>query len=117
ILASNPTTPEKPFLGIKEIRNEYKIKEKYNAGWFKLAYVLVEWFAGFWKWLFLLSVGIGMFNLLPLPIVDGGRMAQVALKSIKGEEKGEKRYKQLSAFFLLILLLNLVGPFIIKLLW
>src|SRR3989338_4804233 len=117
ILAVNPTTPDKPFLGIKEIRNEYKIKEKYNAGWFKAAYVLIDWFAGFWKWLFLLSIGICIFNLLPLPIVDGGRMAQVALKSVKGEEKGEKRYRQLSAFFLLILLLNLIGPFVIKLLW
>jgi len=62
--------------------------------------------------LFLLSLGIGLFNLLPLPIVDGGRMLQVSLHKLKGKEKGEKRYRQITIFFLFVLVLNLVYPWI-----
>lgn len=110
ILAPNPDYPDKPFLGIKNIRNEFKVKEEYGQGFSKLLYYLTSWFSGFFRWLFLLSLGIGLFNLLPLPIVDGGRMLQVYLYQKKGREKGEKRYRQIALFFLLVLLLNLFYP-------
>lgn len=112
VLASSPDNLGKGFLGIKEIRNEDKTKENYNAGWGKIAYTITNWLTGFLRWLFLLSLGIGLFNLLPLPIVDGGRMVQVYLHKKKGKEKGEKRYKQIGLFFLLVLLLNLIYPWL-----
>ena len=68
----------------------------------------------FLRWLYLLSLSIGLFNLLPLPTVDGGRMAQVFLHKLHGSEKGEKRYKQISLFFLLLILLNLLYPLLVK---
>lgn len=109
-LAANPDDPGKSFMGIKEIRNEFEIKEEYSQGTWKAAYYSLNWLTGFLRWLFLLSLGIGLFNLLPLPIVDGGRMMQVTLHRIKGKQKGEKRYRQISMFFLLVLLLNLLYP-------
>jgi membrane-associated protease RseP (regulator of RpoE activity) len=112
ILAQNPDSPGKPFLGIKNIRNEFKIKEKYTQGSWEFFYDLMAWISGFLKWLFILSLGIGLFNLLPLPIVDGGRMLQVFLHTSKGRKKGEKYYRQISMFFLLVLLLNLFYPVI-----
>ncbi len=115
ILAESPDNPKKGFLGIKDIHNEFTIKDQYEKGLWKVIYLLLNWFSGFFRWLFLLSLGIGLFNLLPLPIVDGGRMAQVFLQKLKGPEEGERRYKQISLFFLLILLLNLIFPIIIKL--
>lgn len=115
-LAENPDNPKKSFLGIKDIRNEFDIKEGYESGAGKALYVVVDWLAGFLRWLFLLSIGIGLFNLLPLPIVDGGRMAQVFLHKLKGPEKGERLYHQVSLFFLLVLLLNLFYPLLVKLL-
>jgi len=115
ILAANPDDISKPFLGIKEIRNEFELKDVYSAGIWKVLYNIINWIIGFLKWLFLLSLGIGLFNLLPLPIVDGGRMVQVYLHKSKGKEKGEKRYRQISLFFLLVLLLNLFYPLLIKL--
>ena len=78
-------------------------------------YYSLDWLTGFLRWLFLLSLGIGLFNLLPLPIVDGGRMAQVFLHKLKGAEKGEKYYHKISLFFLLVLLLNLFYPWLVKL--
>lgn len=114
-LAQNPDNLKKPFLGVLDIQNEFDVKESYVSGAGKVAYVLVDWLTGFLRWLFLLSLGIGLFNLLPLPIVDGGRMAQVFLHKLKGPERGEKLYHKVSLFFLLVLLLNLFYPMLSKL--
>jgi membrane-associated protease RseP (regulator of RpoE activity) len=115
VLAENPENARRSFLGIKSITNEIEVKERFQGGVLGGVYYSVNWVAGFLRWLFLLSLGIGLFNLLPLPIVDGGRMAQVFLHKLKGGEKGEKRYRQISLFFLLVLLLNLFFPLLIKL--
>ncbi len=115
LLAANPDDPKKPFLGISNIKNEFEIKPAFEAGAGNIAYIAVNWLNGFLRWLFLLSLGIGLFNLLPLPIVDGGRMAQVFLHKLKGQLTGEKRYRQVAVFFLLLLLLNLFWPLLAKL--
>ena len=114
-LAKNPDNEKKPFLGVLNIQNEFDVKENYQAGAGKVLYTVLYWLTGFLRWLFLLSIGIGLFNLLPLPIVDGGRMAQVFLHKLKGPEKGEKLYHKVSLFFLLVLLLNLFYPMLVKL--
>ncbi len=114
-LAVSPDNPKKPFLGIQDIKNEVEVKEKYDSGVWKWIYFVVDWITGLLRWLFLLSLGIGLFNLLPLPIVDGGRMAQVFLHKLKGPETGERRYRQISMLFLVILLLNLFFPLLVKL--
>ncbi len=115
ILTESPDNPKKSFLGIKDIHNKVEIKDQFESRWWNIIYVVLTWSSGFFRWLFLLSLGIGLFNLLPLPIVDGGRMAQVFLHKLKGPEEGERRYRQVSAFFLLVLVLNLIFPFLIKL--
>ena len=114
-LGNNPDNPERALLGISSIRNEFEIKEKYQQGFWKSIYYILDVIGGFLRWLFLLSLGIGLFNLLPLPIVDGGRMMQVFLHKLRGETKGEKSYRMISLFFLLILLLNLFYPWLAKL--
>jgi len=115
VLAKNPDRPQRPFLGIKEISNEFLVKEQYRSGFNSLLYAVVSRLTSFLRWLFLLSFGIGLFNLLPLPIVDGGRMAQVFLHQLKGLERGEQRYRQVSLFFLALLLVNLLLPLLGKL--
>ena len=113
-LAANPDNAKKPFLGVLNIQNEFEVKENYGSGAGKVLYTVLSWFTGFLRWLFLLSMGIGLFNLLPLPIVDGGRMAQVFLHKLKGPERGERLYHKVSLFFLLVLLLNLFYPLLAK---
>ncbi len=41
-------------------------------------------------WLGLLSLNIGIFNLLPLPILDGGRIVIVLLEKLIGKKLSEK---------------------------
>ena len=111
-LADSPDNPGKSFLGIQEIHNEFEIKEKYQTPVWEATYYTLDWITGFLRWLFILSLGIGLFNLLPLPIVDGGRMMQVFLHKLRGREKGENWYRKIGLFFLLVLLLNLFYPLI-----
>jgi len=113
-LIENPDKEGKSFLGIISIKNEFEVKPKYDQGVWKAVYYSVDWMTGFLRWLFILSLGIGLFNLLPLPIVDGGRMVQVTMRKVKGDKLGNKRYKQISMFFLTILILNLVLPLIMN---
>jgi membrane-associated protease RseP (regulator of RpoE activity) len=107
---TNPDNEQKSYVGITAIQNEVTVKDAYLSGVGKIVYNAVDWLAGFMKWLFILSIGIGLFNLLPLPIVDGGKMIQLALHRIKGKEKGEKRYVQISLFFLFVLVFTLIFP-------
>lgn len=44
----------------------------------------------FMTWLGLLSLNIGIFNLLPLPILDGGRIVIVLLEKLIGKKLSEK---------------------------
>jgi membrane-associated protease RseP (regulator of RpoE activity) len=113
-LGEHPDNPRNPFLGINEITNEVEIKSVYQSGVAGWVYSSLNWLNGFFRWLFILSLGIGLFNLLPLPIVDGGRMAQVFLHKLKGVKLGEKRYRQISLFLLIVLILNFVAPFLLK---
>lgn len=113
-LGQNPDNPDLPFLGISQIHNEIQIKEQYNHGIYKPIYFVLDTLNKFFRWLFLLSLGIGLFNLLPLPIVDGGRMTQTFLKTWKGEKQGNKYYNKIGMFFLLVLILSLTAPYVMK---
>ena len=113
VLAANPADATKPFLGITNIHDTFDVKPEY-AGGLSYVYAVVHEMGEFFKWVFLLSMGIGVFNLLPLPIVDGGRMVQTFCRKLKGTVLGDKRYGQIGMFFLLLLLLNLLYPLIAK---
>ncbi len=83
--AANPDNPEKGFMGIKPTQNERNINPDYAS-----VAPFYYWLRGFIKWLFLLNFFIGLANLLPLGIVDGGRMLQTALHTMfdnKGHAK------------------------------
>jgi membrane-associated protease RseP (regulator of RpoE activity) len=59
-----------------------------------------------------LNIGIGLFNLLPLGPIDGGRMLKASLdKFIKDEKKAEMIWKRVSLFFLAVVIINLLFGF------
>ncbi len=92
----NPDNPERGFIGVKPIQNERRIREN-HAGIAGVYY----WLRGFLKWLFLLNLFIGLANLLPLGIVDGGRMLQTALHSLFPDKlKARKLWSFISILFL-----------------
>jgi membrane-associated protease RseP (regulator of RpoE activity) len=65
----------------------------------------------------MLNLGIGAINLLPLGPLDGGRMANIALnKRMKNKERAKKLFRWISMLSLLLLLANLIGPYVLKVL-
>lgn len=110
--AASPTDPEKGFLGIKPLQNERKVYDDKAA--LAPAYY---WLRGLVQWLFLLNFFIGLANLLPLGIVDGGRMLETALHRLfDNKHKARKVWGFIGLVFistlLFALLVNYLGnPF------
>jgi membrane-associated protease RseP (regulator of RpoE activity) len=92
------------YLGVTGISTEYGLKQDNLLG--KIGYNVLLKIAEFLYWIFVLSSGIGLVNLLPMGPIDGGRMVQVSLVKTKGKKKGMEWWKRLSVFFLIVLLLN-----------
>ncbi len=64
-------------------------------------------------WIFILSLGIGLFNLVPLGPIDGGRMLKLALEKLTGSlESGGRIWKGISIALLGMILVNLVIGFV-----
>jgi len=62
--------------------------------------------------IYALSLGVGLFNLLPLGPLDGGRMFRLASIHLFGEQRGHSAWKYLGIFFFGIIILNLTIGFV-----
>lgn len=77
------------------------------------AIVMAQIGNGFWIkelvfWLMLLNLGVGLFNLVPIGPIDGGRMFQVALEKIMQQKKALKIWKAVSYGLLVIIASNIL---------
>jgi membrane-associated protease RseP (regulator of RpoE activity) len=75
---------------------------------------LTKWINMLLFWLWVVSLGIGLFNLLPLGPIDGGRMFYTAMLGLFNEKKARNLFKYISAFCLLLIFINLL-PYLAKL--
>lgn len=69
-----------------------------------------SWFA-FWNITALLSIMLGVMNLLPIPALDGGHVMFLLYEMITGRKPGDKfmEYAQIAGFVILISLVLLVN--------
>ena len=100
---SRPENPDQPVIGVTV---ETRLSNEDNM----LVKVFI-WLVGLLNWVFILSIGLGLANLLPLGIVDGGRMLQVSLTRSFGEKKGNNIMAKVT-IILLIIILVLLWPII-----
>ncbi len=100
ITTENPNIPGKGYVGVVGLSNERSIKKDREFG-----ANIYYWFKGFLMWLYLFNLAVGLFNFLPLGIVDGGRMLQIMLKTVFKNKKKAQEYWVFISFFLLVLLL------------
>ena len=120
ITGTNPDNHNKGYLGVKSIGLHQELKTK--NGFVRAIYSILSVFANpnstsladykLLEWIFTLSLGIGLANLLPLGPVDGGRMTYTAFVDIKGKEKGAKWWGTLTWITLAVLALLLFVPII-----
>ncbi|MBN1175835.1 site-2 protease family protein [Candidatus Woesearchaeota archaeon] len=103
LTGSHPDDSSKAYLGVTGVNTETQVKDNI-PNWI---YVIFRWIAEFFFWIFVLSIGLGAFNLLPLGPVDGGQMIRLALEKTKGEKRGRMIWGKL-AMILFIMILFLV---------
>jgi len=96
--------PKIGLMGIEDIRNERRIKDQYKS-----ISVPFFWLKSLIRWLFLINLMIGLINLLPLMVTDGGRMLKTALeKTFTDAKKANKLWVFTGLLFILTLLLALI---------
>lgn len=104
----HPQKPYHGYLGVVGIKTETVVKE----GVPMVAYHGLRWIAEFIFWIFVLSLGLGAFNLLPLGPVDGGQMFRLASWRIFGKKKGNYYWAKLGLFLLILILILVFLPII-----
>ena len=111
ITAENPDNNSKGFIGVTDFNVKTKLKDGVNKS-----------FGGFILWilklifrLFIVNLGVGLFNLLPLGPIDGGRMFFILSSIIfKEEEKAKKFWGSISYILLIVIFINML-PYLFKL--
>ncbi len=109
-LVENPGNASRGFLGIAA-EQHYSPKQGLNIN-YPWLFPVVGWFSGLFTWLFILNLGIGLFNLVPLGPIDGGRMLNIVLVKWLGEKKGGKLWGAISLFILAVLALLIIMAFV-----
>ncbi len=111
-LGEHPENKTKPYLGVTvEQVKDIKPGVRESIGSFIPNAVI--WLLGLLYWLYLLNLGIGLFNLVPVGPIDGGRMVYTALLKKYRKDKAMQITKWISITFLLIIVLNILAGFVI----
>lgn len=91
------------------------LKTRVKNGYSEVFGKIFSWIQLLVMWLGMVNLGVGLFNLLPLGPVDGGRMFYSLLLGItKDEKKSRKIWSFVGFVFLLLIFINLL-PWIAKL--
>lgn len=107
----DPNNSSRGIIGISSFEFQARLKHE----WVRPFLPAIKWISLLVVWLFMISIGIALFNLLPLGAVDGGRMFLVAMLLVfKNEKKAKMAWSIFSGICLLLIFINLL-PWIIKL--
>ncbi|MFH1331923.1 MAG: site-2 protease family protein [archaeon] len=106
------TDPENATRGVIGISGPFEqqigIREEVKASYGEFLPKALVWINVLILWLFVINIGIGLFNLLPLGPVDGGRMFYVAALGIfKNENKARRIWGWVSFTCLMLIFINL----------
>ena len=106
-LAENPDNKTKGYLGVYIAQNK-RVKENIKEKIGEWPVYVMMWLFGLSYWLFTLNLGIGLFNLVPIGPIDGGRMLQLALRKFFRKEKADNLWKSIGMLFLFLVIINIV---------
>ena len=106
-LGKNPSNESVGFFGIQAVKHFKLIDNSLGP----LPWVLFE-LLDLFNWVFMLNLGIGLFNLLPLKPLDGGYMLEILLSYKFSEESVKPVVNALSAVMAMIIVFSIVAGFI-----
>lgn len=115
-LAANPENSSRGYLGVTDFTTHTKPKDSIVANYGTMLPNFFSWFHMLFFWLFVINLGVGLFNLLPLGPIDGGRMFLIGIAAIWKDENTIKRIFTLVTLFLFLLLFINLLPYLYKLL-
>lgn len=108
MLGSYPDNPQKAFIGIYNAQSKYHVANA-NLKWlFDFSLIVGEALL----WIFIISLGLALGNLLPIGPVDGGRMFLIALQQAYPDKKAKQIWVAVSFLILVIVLILLFVPII-----
>jgi len=110
-LTENPTNKSKPYLGViieQSARIKPAVEDKYGAFLPQMA----KWSIGLLFILVILNLGIGLFNLVPVGPIDGGRMLHVVLHKYLKKELAAKIFSFISFTFLILIIILIGSAFV-----
>lgn len=106
-LDKNPSNESRGFFGIQA--NKHFVLVNNSLG--PLPWVLFELLELF-QWIFMLNLGIGLFNLLPLKPLDGGHMLETLLSYRLPEKIYKPIVNAISVVMAMIIIFSIVASFI-----
>jgi membrane-associated protease RseP (regulator of RpoE activity) len=75
-----------------------------------------DWVNQLFTWLFVINLGVGSFNLLPVRFLDGGYLYETLLQKFFKDKVVKNIITVLSVAFLFLIIMSLLGPSILSLL-
>ncbi len=106
-LDKNPNNESRGFFGIQANKHFELIDDSLGP----LPWILFE-LGELFEWIFMLNLGIGLFNLLPLKPLDGGYMLEILLSYKLSEEHYKPIVNSISAIMAMIIIFSLVASFV-----
>lgn len=108
---TNPSNSSKGYIGVMS-NVHYEIYDSVSSVYGNdlpwIWFMLIELF----KWIFILNLGIGLFNLLPIKPLDGGHMFEILLSTKLPEENYAPIVRFVSIFLAMVIIVSLVVGFI-----
>lgn len=106
-LDKNPNNESRGYYGIQANKHFELVNDSFGpVPW--ILFELLELF----QWVFMLNLGIGLFNLLPLKPLDGGYILEILLSYKLSEETVKPIVNALSAVMAMIIVFSLVAGLI-----
>lgn len=106
-LDKNPNNESVGYFGIQASKH-YELKDNSFGPLPWIYFNLLKLF----EWIFVLNLGIGLFNLLPMKPLDGGKMLEVLLSYKLDESKYKPLVNSISVVMALIIIFNLIAGFL-----
>ena len=106
-LSKNPNNESRGFFGIQASKHFELINDSLGP----LPWILFE-LVEFFQWVFMLNLGIGLFNLLPIKPLDGGHMLEILLTYKISEGIAKPIVNAISGVMGIIIVFNIIIGFI-----
>ncbi len=99
------------YLGV-QVEEAKHLKESVVANHGRFLPQAFVWLVELVFWLFLLNLGVGLFNLVPLGPIDGGRMFHTALQHLVHHQHARRVWHTVSIVMLAIIVSTLMAAFV-----